>query len=83
MKYGNNVKVGIAKNHITYQGLLRNNINPNKIHQESRCCNTRDSENVAKTRDQSVLSDLSDSDFYSDNDEVLCTTEKQSDGNGE
>ena len=44
---------------------------------------TCDLENVAKTRDQSVLSDLSDSDLYSDNDEVLCTTEKQSDGNGE
>ena len=31
------------------------------------------SENVAKTRDQSVLSDLGDSDFYSDNDEELCS----------
>ena len=65
------------------QGLLRYNINPNKVHQESRNCNTSDPENVAKTRDQSVLSDLNDSDFYSDNDEVLYTTEKQSDGNGE
>ena len=63
---------------------LRHNINPNEVHQESiSCINTRDPENVAKTRDQSVLSDLSDSSFYSDNDEVLCTAEKQSDGNGE
>ena len=30
-----------------------------------------------------MLSDLSDSNLYIDNDEVLCTTEKQSDGNGE
>ena len=74
MKYRKNVKVGIVKNHIA---------NPNKVHQESKNCNTRDHENVAKTRDQSVLSDLSDSDSYSDNDEVLCTTEKQSHGNGE
>ena len=77
------VKVGIVKNHITSHGLLRHNINPNNVHQESINCNTSHPENVAKTRDQSVLSDLSDSDFYSDNDEVLCTTEKQSDGNGE
>ena len=69
--------MGIVKNHIASQGLLRHNINPNKVHQESRSCNRRDPENVAKARDQSVLSDLSDSDFYSDNDEVLCTTEKQ------
>ena len=78
-----NVKVGIVKNHIASQGLLRHSINPNIVHQELRNCNTRDPENVAKTRDRSVLSDLSVSDFYSDNDEVLCTTEKQSDGNGE
>ena len=78
-----NVKVGIVKNHITSYGLLRHNINPNNVHQESRNCDTGDPENVAKTRDQSVLSDLSDSDFYSDNDEVLCTTEKQSHENGE
>ena len=83
MKYRKNVKVGTVKKHIASQGLLRHNINPNKVHRESRNCNTSDPENVAKTRDQSVLSDLSDSDFYSDNDEVLCTTEKQSDGNGE
>ena len=74
MKYRNNVKQGIFKKHIVSQGLLRYNINSNKVYQESRNCNTRDPENVAKTRDQSVLSDLSDSDFYSDNDEVLCTT---------
>ena len=72
----------MVKNHITSHGLLRHNINPNNVHLESRNCNTSDPENVAKTRDQSVLSDLSDSDFYSDNDEVLCTTEKQKDGNG-
>ena len=30
-----------------------------------------------------LLSDLSGSDFHSHNDEVLCTTEKQSDGNCE
>ena len=83
MKYRKNVKVGIVKNHITSHGFLRHNINPNNVHQESRKCNTSDPENVEKTRDQSVLSDLSDSDFCSDNDEVLCTTEKQSDGNGE
>ena len=77
------MKVGIVKNHIASQGLLRHNINPNKVHQEPRGCNTRDPENVAKARDQFVLSDLSDFDVYSDNDEVLCTTEKQSDGNGE
>ena len=76
--------MGIVKNHVASQGFLRHNINPNKAHQESRNCNTNDPENVAKTRDQSVLSDFSDSDFYSDNDDVLCTTtEKQSDGNGE
>ena len=66
------------KNHITSHGLLRHNINRNNVHQESRNCNTSYPENV-----QSMLSDLSDSDLYSDNDEVLCTTEKQSDGNGE
>ena len=78
------IKVRIVlKNHIASQGLLRHDINPNKVHQESRNCNTGDPENVAKTRDQSVLSDLNDSDFYSDDDEVLCTTEKQSDGSGE
>ena len=76
MKYRRNVKVGIVKNHIASHGLLRHYINPNKAHQESRNCNTSDPENVAKTSDQFVLSDLSDSDFYSDNDEVLCTTEK-------
>ena len=75
--------MGIVKNHIVSQGLLRHHIDPNKVHRESRNCNTSDPENVAKTRDQSVLSDLSDSDFHSDNAEVLCTTEKQSDGNGE
>ena len=78
--------MGIVENHIASQGLLRQNIIPDKVHQESiaRNCNTSDPEHVAKTRDQSVLSDLSDSDpGYSDNDEVLCTTEKQSDGNGE
>ena len=62
---------------------LSHNINLNKVHRESRNCNTSDPENVAKTRDQSVLSDLSDSDFYNDNDEVLCTAEKQSEVNGE
>ena len=66
------MKVGIVKNHIASQGHSRHNINPNKVHQESRNCNTSDPENVAKTRDQSVLSDLCDSGFYSDNDEVLC-----------
>ena len=66
----------IVKNHITSKGLLRHNINPNKVHQESRNCNTSDPDNVAKTRDQSVSSHLSDSDFYSGNDEVLRTTEK-------
>ena len=73
----------IVKNHIASQGLLRHNIDPNKVHRESRNCDTNDPENVAKTRYQSVLSDLSDFDFYSDNDKVPCTTEKQSDGNGE
>ena len=73
----------IEKNHITSHGLLRHNINPNNVHQESSNCNTSDPENVAKTRDQSMLSDLSDSHLYIDNDKVLCTTEKQSDGNGE
>ena len=62
MKYRENVKVGIVKDHIASQGLLRHNINPNKVHQESRNCNTRYPENVAKTRDQFVLLDLSDSD---------------------
>ena len=51
-----NVKVGIVRNHIASQGLLRQNINPNIVHQESRNCSTRDPENVAKTRAQSVLS---------------------------
>ena len=69
MKYRKNVKVGIVKSHIASQGLLSHNINPSKIHQESKNCNTNDPENVAKIRDQSVLSDLCDSDFYSDNDE--------------
>ena len=62
----------IVKNHITSLGLLRHDINPNKVHQESRNCNTSDPENVPETRDQ-----------YSDDDQVLCTTDKQSDGNGE
>ena len=72
IKYRKNVKVGSVKNHIASKGLLRHNINSNKVHQESRNCNTSDLENVAKTIDQSVLSGLSDSDFYSGNDEVLC-----------
>ena len=76
MKYRRNVKVGIVKSLIASHGLLRHYINLNKAHQESRNCNTGDPGNVAKTSDQSVLSDLGDSDFYSDNDEVLCTTEK-------
>ena len=73
--------MGIIKNHIAFDELLMHNINPNKVHQESRNCDTRDPENVEKTRDQSLLSDMSDSDSYSHNDELLCTTEKQSDGN--
>ena len=73
IKYRKNIKVTIVKNHIACKELLRHNVNPNKVHQEARNCNTSDPENVAKTRDQSVLSDLSDSDFYSGNDEVLCT----------
>ena len=60
-------------NHIASKKQDNDKVNPNKVHQESRNCNTSDLENVAKTRDQSVLSDLSDSDFYSGNDEVLCT----------
>ena len=75
--------MGIVKSHIASQGLLSHIINPNKVHQESRNCNTSNPENVAKTRDQSILSDLGDSDFYCDNDEVLCTAEKQSEVNGE
>ena len=76
------MKVGIIKGHIVSQELLRHNINHKKVNQESMSCDTRYPENVEKTRDQSVLPQLCyDSD--SDNDEVLCTTEKQSHGNGE
>ena len=67
MKYRKNLYVGIVKNHVASQELIRHNINPNKVHQDPRNCNTRDPENVAKTRDQSVSSDLSES---------VCTTEK-------
>ena len=78
-----NVKVGIIMNHIAFQELLMHNININKVQQELRNCDTRDPENVEKTRDQSVLSDMSDSDSYSDNNDLPCTTEKQSDENSE